>query len=119
MLAQSSGPEPIFQLLESIGPEPLAAIMIIGTIGGIAITIVSITLTLSTINNITTMRMSQSMVKNLLEKGYSVEDVERLVFGGKPWGRRGKKLIRTARSRWQNQPLDSGQHPMPPVKQTA
>lgn len=110
MLAQASS-NGFFELLQSLDKDPLAAIFIIGTIGSFVTLFILIGALFSTIRNITTTKMCHSMVKELLEKGYSAEETERLVYGGLPWTKKLSNLMRSATSRLR-QP-----HPVPPVKQ--
>ncbi len=119
MLAQSNSE--FLQFLEMLDGDLLGAVLIIGTIGFFISFIVVVASVSKTWNNIAISRMNQNLIQDLLAKGYSVEDIERLAYGGPSWNRKFHKLFKSAKSqfashvrrrRYENQPV-------PPMKQTA
>jgi len=78
------------------------------------VTIVTIS---RTIQDIVLVRGNRRMVEDLLAKGYTVDDVERLVYGQNRWNMLTRILQRCRRSSSTSQsPLQS---PRPPVKMPA
>jgi hypothetical protein len=114
MLAQSSNS--LFQLLESIDRDALAVIFILATIGTFFAVIFIVGFTMSTVKSISTTRMTQTMIRELLNKGYSVDDVERLVYGA-PLTQKVKNLFTAAQRRVR--PHNCDFPPSPPIKQPA
>ena len=109
----------LFELLQQIDDEFLGVVLLISTIGVFITIITAIVTVFRTINNITVTRMQQSMVKNLLAQGYSVDDVERLAYGTHRWGPKIRHIVQSAKSRLARmRPSQApGRPPMPPVKQ--
>ena len=119
MLAQSNSE--FLEFLRLIDSDILGVVFIIGTIGFFVSFIVMVVSITRTWNNIATVRMNQRLVQDLLQKGYSVDDIERLAYGGHAWSQRVSKMIQSAKSqlasfvrrnRYENQPA-------PPYKQSA
>lgn len=97
----------------------LGVVLILSTIGFFLSFIVVVVSVARTWNNIAMVRMTHSLVHELLSQGYTVEDVERLAVGGPRWKQRFRKMFQStrvqiakmaARSGYQNQPA-------PPYKQ--
>lgn len=117
MLAQND----FFELLQHLDEEFLGAILVIATVGIFITTIVSVVTLARTVNNVALTRMQQSMVKNLLAQGYSVEDTERLAYGHQHrWGHKIRHIVNSAKTRFSRvRHPHPRQYPMPPVKQNA
>lgn len=110
----------IFELLQSLDKELLGVILIVGTVGIFVTSIVAICTISGAITNLRAMKLHQTMVTDLLQKGYSVDDIERLTMG-QGIGGQVKKLVRAATNRLSTsgQSPDPANRPVPPVKQHA
>ena len=115
MLAQQTNS--LFSLIKEINPEMLGVVMILATIGIFVATIVTVVTICSTWSNMSMMRMSHSLVKDLLNQGYSVDDIDRLVYGNQGWGRKLKQFVRNTKKQMTGSPQDYSNRPAPPVKQ--
>lgn len=122
MLAKSD----FIEILQLFDNDLLGVVLVLTTIGTFVTLIVSVLSIVRTWNNIAQMRMNQSLVKELLNQGYSVDDIERIVYGGQQWGKRFKRLVDTARngfskvaSRREFARRNEFATPVPPVKQSA
>ena len=113
--AQSSG---IVEVIESINPDILGTVMILGTIGFFVTSIVTVVTISGSITNMKVVKMHHAMVKDLLKQGYSVDDIERLTMG-QGIGGQVKKLVRAATNRLTKPGQQNANRPVPPVKQTA
>ena len=112
MLLASS---PIFDLLQSLDPDVLGAALIVGTILFFVSVIVSVVTICTTFTNLAAMKNNRALVEDLLNKGYSVDDVERLVYGQGGLGKLSRALNRSIRSgvsRFKKRPPRTS----PPVK---
>lgn len=118
MLAQSNSE--FLEFLGMIDNDILGVVFIIGTIGIFVSFIVTVVSIARTWNNIAMVRMNQRLVQDLLQKGYSVDDIERIAFGGPALSKQFRKLFQSAKSqlasfanrnRYENQPV-------PPYKQS-
>lgn len=119
MLAQSND---FFELLRQIDSDILGAVFILATIGTFVTSIVTVACISHTWNNLAMIRMNQSLVKDLLKQGYSVDDIERLAYGGARWSRQFRKLVRSATDRLATVARRNNEYenrPVPPFKQTA
>ena len=118
MLAQSSD---IFELLRQIDSDVLGVVFILATIGTFVTCIVTIACVSRTWNNIAMIRMNQSLVKDLLKQGYSVDDIERLAYGGPRFRHKFRRLVNTAKSRLANfaKRNEYQNRPVPPLKHSA
>ena len=117
MLAQSNSE--FLEFLKLIDGDILGVVFIIGTIGLFVSFIVLVASIARTWNNIAMVRMNQRLVKELLEKGYSVDDIERLAYGGQAWSQQFRKICQSAKSRLANY-FDRNKYenqPVPPYKQ--
>ena len=117
MLAKSE----FIEFLELFDNDLLGVVLVLMTIGTFVTVIVSIVSITRTWNQIAHQRMNQAMMKDLLNQGYSVDDVERLVYGAPRWTSRFKQMVKSARdtfsrSRRQREQVNQ---PLPPVKQPA
>ncbi len=118
MLAHSNSE--FLEFVKLIDGDVLGAVFIIGTVGIFVSFIVLVVSIARTWNNIAVVRMNQRLIQELLQKGYSVDEIERLAYGGFAWRQRFRKLFRSAKSqfatyvnrnKYENQP-------MPPYKQS-
>ena len=82
MLAQSSNSE-IFHIVERMNPELLGAIAMVGTILTFVMVMLSIFVVSRTIQNIYLSRMQNQMLNELIAKGYSVEEIQQLVYNNR------------------------------------
>lgn len=117
MLAQSE----FIEFLKLFDDEVLGAVFIIGTIG-IFISFITLVVSVTrTWNNIAMVRMNQRLVQELLQKGYSVDDIERLAYGGNVWRQQFRKMIDSAKAQFANLAKRHRHEnpPAPPFKQSA
>lgn len=96
-----------FQVLQEMNPDVLGAAMILGTILFFVTLIITIITICQTINQLAVLRSNKSLMQDLLSKGYSVDDVERLVYGPGGWSKLTRALSKFAKSK---------NRPLPPVK---
>ena len=117
MLAQSNSE--FLEFVKLIDGDVLGVVFIIGTIGFFVSLIVLVVSISRTWNNIVVVRMNQRLVQELLQKGYSVDDIERLAYGGQAWSHCFRKMFHSAKSQFANY-VNRNQHenqPVPPYKQ--
>jgi len=117
MLAQSNSE--FLEFLKLIDGDILGVVFIIGTIGFFVSLIVMVVAITRTWNNIAMVRMNQRLVQELLQKGYSVDDIERLAYGGQAWSHRFRKMFHSAKSQFTNYVNRNKREnqPVPPYKQ--
>ena len=106
----------LMDLLQSLNSELLGAVMIIGTVGFFLTVIITVVTITNAITNVRVMKLHHSTVKDLLNQGYSADDIERVTLGKNGLGNQFKKLVRAATNRISNYDRNS---PAPPVKQNA
>lgn len=105
LLASSPG----IELLQNMNPDVLGAAMILGTILFFVTVVVSIVTICQTITRLAVVRSNKSLVQDLLSKGYSVDDVERLVYGQAGWNKLTRAIRKIGKSK---------NRAVPPVKAT-
>lgn len=120
MLAKSNSE--FIEFLKLFDNDILGVVFIMGTVGIFVSFIVVVVTIARTWNNIATARMNQRLVQELLQKGYSVDDIERLAYGGNFWSQRFGKLCQSAKSRLASIVKRHQNHyanqPAPPYKQS-
>ena len=99
-------------LISRIDGEFLGVICLIVAIFFFVTIIVSIVTFSRYQENVTLARMHNELISQLLEKGHTPDEVERLVYGDNRWNK-----IRRVFNRFQKRPVDPSMRPMPPVKQ--
>ncbi len=82
MFAQAANSE-LFRLLERIDPDFLGVIGLVATVMCFALLIISVVTIFRTFQNISLAKLQNQMINELLSKGYSVDEIQRLVHGGK------------------------------------
>ena len=107
------------ELLQSLNPDALSAVLILATIGTFVTAIITVVTITGAITNARVMKLHHSMVKDLLSQGYSVDDIERHTMGGSGLGKQVTKLVRAATDRISKKPYDNSTRPVPPIKQPA
>ncbi len=113
LLAQQSQSE-FFEFLRSIDSDMVGAMMIVGTIFFFVTLIVAMVTISRTVQDIVLIRSNRKMVEQLLASGYSVDDVERLVYGQNRWNVLTRMLGRCRKANYSNEmPVHQ---PRPPVK---
>ena len=83
----------LIELLQTMNPDVLGATLVVGTIFFFMSLIVSVVTVCNTLTHIVALRSNKSLVQDLLSKGYSVDDVERLVYGPSGWKKLTLSLI--------------------------
>lgn len=118
MLAQHNSE--FLEFLKLLDNDILGVALIIGTIGTFVSFIVVVVSVTRTWNNISITRMNQRLVQELLQKGYSVDDIERLAYGGGAWSHRFNKLFNSAKVQLANlvKRHQRENRPVPPYKQS-
>ena len=112
----------LMEVLQIFDNDLLGAVLVLMTIGTFVTVIVSIVSITRTWNNLSQIRMNQALVKDLLNQGYSVDEIERLVYGGGPsWSNRFKRMMQSARESFgkASRRYEYANNPVPPVKQSA
>ncbi|MFK7766877.1 MAG: hypothetical protein AB8B55_06615 [Mariniblastus sp.] len=117
MLAQQSSS--FLGIIENVNPEMLGAVMILGVIGVFIATIVTVVSICRTVSNISMLRMNHTFVKDLLKQGYSVDDIDRLVYGNQGWGRKLQQFVKNTKRQMSSARNEFSNRPAPPVKQPA
>ena len=107
MLAQAANSE-FFRLIEKIDPDFLGVIGLVSSILTFVLLIVSVVFVLRTIQKVSLAKMQNQMVNELLSKGYSVDEIQQLVFNN-----RRNVLFRFFDNRKQGY---VNRNPSPPVK---
>ncbi len=98
-------------VLSRLDPDIIGACLILGVIGSVGIIITTVVAITDTYKSITMAKISKAMVEDLLARGYSPEEIERLLHGDKAWNKF-KRFFAKQQSRGRE-----GYRPMPPVKQ--
>lgn len=102
-------------ILTRIDGDILGVCMILATIGGFALMITTVAMVADIVKSIAMAKMSKQMIEDLMNKGYSASEIERLVYGEPKWNR-----VRRMFSRLRSKAAPTvGNRPMPPVKQHA
>lgn len=119
MLAKSNSE--FIEFLQLFERDLIGAVFIIATIGAFVSFIVLVVSISRTWNNIALARMNQRLVQDLLAKGYSVEDIERLAYGDHAWSHHLRKMVRSAKNQFANMVnrRTYENQPVPPYKQSA
>lgn len=102
----------ISSILNSMDPDIMSAIVILGLIFSFVIAIVSIIAILGTYQKVTISKMTNELVRDLLEKGYNAEEIAKVVHGPSGWDRVGNLFKR------KSNPQIYKNRPVPPVKQS-
>ena len=105
--------------LHSISQGPFGIVLIFMTIGFFATVIVTVVSVCRSYTNLKLVKTHHKHVTELLQAGYSVDDIERLTGGGRGFGKKVKKLGRAAMNRLNTAAVKSSKtgKPVPPVKQ--
>ena len=72
-----------FELLERIDPDILGAVAILSVIMFFVLLVTSVVTICRTYQNVTLARMQSQMLNDLLAKGYSVDEIQQLIYGHK------------------------------------
>ena len=97
-------------LISRLNPDVIGACLILGVIGSVATIITIVVAVVDTYKSITLAKLSKSMVEDLLARGYSPEEIERLLHGDKAWNKFKRFFAKQRKSA-------EAYRPMPPVKQ--
>ena len=122
LLAQDAGVvEHAPTLVDRLDGDVLSAAVILGVIGTVVIVVTVVCSVTSMIQNIAATRMAYNMINDLSKRGYSAEEVERLVYGDKNLSRKVKQAFRRVKGRVASslagQPeMPAGRHASPPMK---
>ena len=73
----------LFKLIERTDPELLGAIALISVVLAFALSITMVVTICRTYQNITLAKLQSRMLNDLLAKGYSVGEIQQLVYGQK------------------------------------
>ena len=114
MLAKSE----IFELLNRLPEEALAAALILSVIFTFITILVSVISMSESHKAITLSRMSKELIEDLLAKGYTPTEIEPLVNGRGKW-RTMKNIFEYVRGKKSDIPERAYRHPTSPVKHTA
>ena len=79
MLTQAANSQ-FFEIIQRIDPDFLGSIGLVVAILTFVLLIVSVIFSLRTIQNISMAKMQNQMVNELLAKGYSVQEIQQLVY---------------------------------------
>jgi len=104
---------------DASGPEvfandPYSVVAIIAVAGGIALGIVIAICVTSIIQRVYTIRASNTLIMELVNKGFSAEEIERIAYGNTKLGTKVGRFFRDARNGFRKD--QAGQSPVPPVK---
>jgi hypothetical protein len=124
IIAQDAGVSEVDSVISAMNSEGFTAAVILGIIGTVAVAITFIGCVTTTIQNIVATRMAFKMINELAARGYSAEEVERLVYGDKNFSRKVKQMFARAKGRIGNQlgsdfRESTNGRPAPPVKQAS
>ncbi len=100
----------MLELLKSLDSDVVGAALILSVIGAAAMSITVVCLIADTFKSITMAKMQKSMIEDMLAKGFTPEEVERLVYGGKAWHKLRRLFQRDVGKD------TAGNTPRPPVK---
>ena len=106
------------ELLQSLDRDVLGAVFIVGTVLFFVTVITSVVTICKTLSNLAAIKSNRTMVEDLLSKGYSVDDVERLVYGQGGFDKLSRVLNRSIRS-GVNRIKKRQSRTSPPVKASA
>ncbi len=101
-----------FDFVQQLDPEALGAAIILSVIGTVgALIAISVTL-IEAVKTVMLARLSKSMITELLDKGFTPQEVEQLVNGPKKWSK-----VKNWMAFGKKQECNAAnQQPVPPVK---
>lgn len=100
-------------IIDRIDSGALAVISIIAVIGGFALAIVVVGCVSTTIQRVITIRESNRLILELLNRGYSPEEIERVAYGNSKFSKKVGRFFRDARNMFRK---EENQKAVPPAK---
>lgn len=108
LLAQDAG------VTEVVAADPYSVVAIIAVGGGIVFGIVVAICITTIIQRVYTIRASNTLIMELVNKGFSAEEIERIAYGNTKFGTKVGRFFRDARNGFRTD--KTGPTPVPPVK---
>lgn len=100
-------------ILDRIDSSALSALSIITVIGAFALAIVVVGCISTTIQRVVAIRESNRLILELLNRGYSPEDIERVAYGKSKFSKKVGRFFRNARNTFRK---EENQKAIPPAK---
>jgi hypothetical protein len=104
------------EILHRIDSGALSVVSILAVIGTFVLAVVVVVCITTTIQRIIAVRESNKLILELLNRGYSAEEIERVVYGNTKFGVKVGRFFRDARNVFR--PKKDTRSPVPPVKTT-
>jgi len=112
LLAQDAG----YAQASAVANDPYSVVAIIAVGGGIVLGIVIAICITSIIQRVYTIRASNTLIMELVNKGFSAEEIERIAYGNTKFGTKVGRFFRDARNGFRKDGTAHGKAPVPPVK---
>lgn len=104
-------------VVQHFDKDALSAALIIAIVGVILLAIVLACLIASTIQRVTAIRESNRLIMELLDRGYSADEIERVAYGGGAFGNKVSRIYRNVKRKFRGQPASVfARRAAPPMK---
>lgn len=100
---------------ESINGDPFSVVAIIAVAGAFVLGTVLVICVTTIVQQIYTIRASNALIMELVKKGFSAEEIERIAYGNSKIGVKVGRFFRDARNAFRKDKAP-GASPVPPVK---
>ncbi|QEG24748.1 hypothetical protein [Mariniblastus fucicola] len=100
--------------LDRVDPGLLSVAMLVAVIGTFILAVVIVGCVATTIQRAIAIRESNKLIVDLLNRGYSADEIERVVYGNIKFSRKVGKFFRNARNAFRQEERS----PVPPTKHT-
>lgn len=102
-------------VIDRIDSGALSVISIIAVAGSFALAIVIVGCITTTIQHVIAIRESNRLILELLNRGYSAEEIEQVAYGNSKFSRKVGRFFRNARNKFRHK---KKQKAVPPMKTT-
>jgi hypothetical protein len=102
--------------INRIDGDALAAATIIAVVGIIVVCVVLTVCVTVTIQRVVAIRESNKLIMELVNRGFSADEIESITYGNMKLSKKVGKMFRDARNAFRTPQEGSGQMPAPPVK---
>lgn len=102
--------------INRIDGDALATATIIAVVGVIAVCVVLTICITVTIQRVVAIRESNKLIMELVNRGFTAEEIESIAYGNMKLGKKVGKMFRDARNAFRTQQEHDRQMPSPPVK---
>jgi hypothetical protein len=116
-LAQAQAAQQQASFLHHFDTGALSAALIIGIIGAAVLGIVLVSVVAQTVQRVVMVRESNRLILELLKRGHSADEIERIVYGGQKFGHKVGRFFGSVRRKFRGQGVGAvNRRAMPPIK---